>query len=87
MVAARNETVATSMSITSTNVAVIITTPCLNCDSTIKMTTGASDSAAEVTGRRSRRSQKKLNAPQVRTNAARATGSASDQINMPKAAR
>src|SRR5262249_8389161 len=83
----KNKNVAASMSITSTKVAVIMRVPCLNCDNAIRMTISASDSAAEVAGRRSRTSQKKVSAAQVRTNAACADGSSSDQSNMPKAAR
>ena len=65
MMAMRKENVARSMIITSTNVAVIIRTACLNCDNAIRMTISASDSAAAVIGRRSRTSQKKLSRPQV----------------------
>ena len=67
MIVSRKENVARSMTITSTNVAVIIRTSCLNCDSMIRTTISANDSAADVIGRRSRASQKKLSAPQVRT--------------------
>src|SRR5262245_5183649 len=83
----KNPNVATSMIITSTNVAVIMRVLCLNCDNAIRMTITTSDSAAEVSGRRSKTSQKKLSTHQVRTNAARAAGSSSDQTNMPKATR
>ena len=55
-----------------------MSTLCLNCDSTIRMTISASDSAADVSGRRSSASQKKLSMPQVRTKAACAAGSDSD---------
>ncbi len=83
----KNRKVAESMTIRSTNVAVIMSTLCLNCDNTTRMTISMSESAADVSGRRSRTSQKKLSRPQVRTKAARAAGSASDQSNMPKATR
>ena len=58
MMLIRNEKVARSTTIRSTKVAVIISTPCLNCDSTIRMTISASESAAAVAGRRSTASQK-----------------------------
>ena len=86
MMIIRKENVARSMIMTSTNVAVIMRTSCLNCDSAIRMMISDSDSAAAVIGRRSRTSQKKLSRPQVRTKAARAARSASDQINRPAAA-
>ena len=57
MVTSRTRSVARSMSITSTNVAVIMSTPCLNRDSSTRMTIRASDRAAAVSGRRSRASQ------------------------------
>ena len=87
MIAIRKENVERSTIIRSTNVAVIMTTPCLSCDSKIRVTINASDSAAAVIGRRSKASQKQLGAPQARTNAACAGGSDSDQTRMPKAAR
>ena len=87
MIVSRNEKVSTSMIITSTNVTVIIRMLCLNCDSRMRMTIIASDSAAEVTGRRSSTSQKKLSKPQVRTKAAAGTSPVSDQSSTPSAAR
>ena len=83
----KNRKVAESMTIRSTNVAVIMSTLCLNCDNTTRMTMSMSESAADVSGRRSRISQKRLSRPQVRMKAARAASSASDQSNMPKATR
>src|SRR5713226_6472940 len=87
MIVTRNENVATSTIMTSTNVAVIIMTLCLNCDTRIKMTIIASDSAADVTGRRSSDSQKQLSRIQVSAKAACAARSASDHSQMANAAR
>ena len=72
---------------TSTKVAVIISTLCLNCDSTIRMAINVRESAAAVSGRRSSTSQKKLSTPQARMKAARAAGSSSNQSNRANAAR
>ncbi len=83
----KKRNVAKSMSITSTKVAVIISVLCLNCDNTMRMTITTSESAAEVSGRRTNTSQKRLSTPQVRRKAARAAGSSSDQSKMPKAMR
>jgi hypothetical protein len=83
----KNRNVATSITITSTKVAVIISTLCLNCDSTIRMAISKSESAADISGRRNSTSQKKLSTPQARMKAARAAGSASVQSNTAKAAR
>ena len=83
----KNRNVAKSMSIRSTTLAVIISVLCLNCDNTIRITMNASESTAEVSGRRSKASQKKLSTPQARRKAARAVGSSSDQSKMPKAAK
>jgi hypothetical protein len=82
----RKETLPKSMTIRSTKVAVIISTPCLNCDSMIRTTSIASDNAADVSGRRNSRSQQQLRSPQVRTNAACAEGSDSNAISRPSAA-
>ncbi len=86
-VTSTNEIVARSTSITSTNVAVIMRTLCLNRDSSVRMTISASDSAAAVSGRRNSTSQRQLSKPQARTKAACAAGSTSDEISRPKAAR
>ena len=87
IMASTKENVARSMIIRSTNVAVIMSTSCLNCDTTVRMTTMPSDNAPAVSGRRSKASQKKLSRPQVRTNAACALGSTSKAISSPSAAR
>src|ERR1700730_4731210 len=79
MIVTRNKIVAKSMSMTSTKVAVIIRTSYLNRESTMRTTMSKSESAPDVDGRRSKASHKKLRKPQVNTNAARASPSASDQ--------
>ena len=83
----RNEKVSTSMIITSTKVTVIIRMRCLKCDSSIKTTIIASDSAAAVSGRRSSTSQRQLSRPQESRKATAAATSRSDQISRPSAAR
>ena len=87
MMDSRNEKLATSMIKRSTKVAVIKRTSCLNCDSRIRTTMTASESAPDVSGRRSKVSQMKLSSPQVRAKAARAAGSDSNQIHIAKAAK
>ena len=85
--ASTNENVAVSMIIRSMKLAVIMSTSCLNCDTTVRSTTMTSESAADVIGRRSNASQKQLSRPQVRTNAACAVDSVSNEISIPSAAR
>jgi hypothetical protein len=86
-IVSRNEKVSRSMIITSTKVMVIISIVCLKCDSRMRVTISANDSAAAVIGRRSSASNRKLSKPQVRTKATADASSRSDPIMSPNAVR